>query len=224
VSSRDRDGTVETLDGEWPVEFAGVVESVVTTLGPTERWNVAALGLHGTREATGVPAGGDGGGDATAPDGPVTAVTWGHTRTRRNFERRGGGVVQFVTDPREFVDAALAVREVDDPVLDGAAAWVRVEAERLDAATVDGTERVRWALTPGEGAVRERHVPTIDRGFNAVVEATVAASRLDVDAYGTEDLLDRLDYFEGVVSSCGGPVVREAFERVDEYADWRGRR
>ncbi|MFB6160025.1 MAG: DUF447 domain-containing protein [Haloferacaceae archaeon] len=205
----------ERLDGEWPVAFDGVVESVVTTRGPNERWNVAALGLH-------APGGGTGGDDPDA--GPVTATTWGRTRTRRNFERRGRGVVQFVTDPRDFVDAALAVREEDDPVLDGAAAWVRVAAERRGSETTGGTERVRWALAPGEGAVRERRVPTIDRGFNAVIEATVAASRLDVPAYETATLLDRLDHLADVVASCGGPAVREAFERVDEYAGWRERR
>ncbi|PSP91673.1 DUF447 domain-containing protein, partial [Halobacteriales archaeon QS_1_68_44] len=60
---------------EWPVNLAGVTESVVTTLGPNDRWNLAALGLFA--------------GD------PVTARTWGRTRTWRNFRERGGGYVQF---------------------------------------------------------------------------------------------------------------------------------
>jgi len=192
----------------WPVALRGVTESIVATLGPNDRWNQAALGLH-----------------APESDGdPVTAVTWGRTRTRGNFERRGEGVVQFTTDPREFVDAALDVTETDKPVRDGAAAWVEVEARRLDSGTEGDTEWVRWALTPVDSGVRERTVPTINRGFYAVIDATVAASRLDVPAYDTEALLDRLDYFADTVERCGGPAEREAFARIDEYTDWRQRR
>jgi hypothetical protein len=196
-----------------------VTESVVTTLGPNDRWNVAALGLHAPAGVADPP---DPEGFAT--DDPVTATTWGDTRTRRNFGREGGGVVQFVTDPRTFVDAALSVREEPDPVLDAAAAWVRVDADRRASETVEGTRREEWALVPTASTVRERRVPTVDRGFLAVVDATVAASRLDVDAYDTDALLDRLDYFASVVDSCGGPRAREAFARVDEHANWRERR
>jgi len=79
----------------WPVDLRGVTESIVATLGPNDLWNMAALGLHAPDE-TGEP---------------VRATTWGNTRTRRNFHRQGGGVVEFTTDPREFVDAAVTIRE-----------------------------------------------------------------------------------------------------------------
>ena len=199
-------------DDEWPVELRGVTESVVATLGPNDRWNFAALGLR-------APA-------ADGEDGRVTARTWGNTRTRRNFRREGGGVVQFVADPRAFVDAALTVSEGDDPVLDAADAWVRVGAERIDAGESGGTDWAEWALSPaaGTGTVRRSAPRTIDRGFCAVVEATVAASRLDVPAYDADELLDRLAYFADVVERCGGPREREAFARVDAVSGWRDRR
>ncbi|RCU48319.1 DUF447 family protein [Haloplanus salinus] len=194
-------------DSGWPVSLRGVTESVVATLGPNDRWNQAALGLHAPDDA----------GD------PVTAVTWGKTRTRGNFERRGGGVIQFTTDPREFVDAALDVTETAEPVRDGAAAWVEVDARRIEDGEDEGTEWVRWALTPQSATVRDRPVPAINRGFYAVVDATVAASRLDVPAFDTETLLDRLDYFAETVERCGGPAEREAFARVDDLTGWRER-
>ncbi|QLH84544.1 DUF447 domain-containing protein [Halosimplex pelagicum] len=186
-------------DSDWPVELSGVVESVVTTLGPNDRWNVAALGLHA--------------GD------PVTARTYGRTRTRRNFRERGGGVVQFTRDPVDFVDAALSVREGDEPVLDSADAWVEVEAERVGTDREGDTEVVTWALRPVDGGVERRVVPTTNRGFYAVVEATVAASRLDVAGYDRGTLLDRLAYFERVVETAGGERERAAFERIDELVD-----
>ena len=199
-------GDDASLDG-WPVELHGVTESVVATRGPNDLWNVAALGLHAPEN----------------PGDPVTARTYGRTRTWRNFSERGGGVVQFTVDPREFVDAALTVREEPDPVLPNADAWVEVRTEEIGDETMDGTTVRRWALHPVEGAVRDERVPTVNRGFGAVVDATVAASRLDVPAYDTAELLDRLEYFAGVVDRCGGPAERDAFARIDEATGWRDR-
>ena len=189
----------------WPVDWDGVVESVVTTRGPNDRWNVAALGLHAPDD----------------PSDPVTARTYGRTRTWRNFAERGGGVVQFTTDPRTFVDAALTVREVDESVLPAADAWVEVTVEEVESETEGDTTVRTWALDPTESAVVRERVPTVNRGFGAVVDATVAASRLDVSGFDTGELLDRLRYFADVVERCGGPAEREAFARIDEATGWR---
>lgn len=191
----------ETDSAEWPVDLVGVTESLVTTLGPNDLWNVAALGVHA--------------------DDPVTATTWGNTRTRRNFRRNGRGYVQFAYDPELFVDAALSIRERPDPVLDEADAWVEVSAESMGVEDDEGTKTEQWALRPVDSAVVERHPRTTNRGYYAVIEATVAASRLDVDAYDTATLVDRLTYFESVVDACGGPRERAAFERLSELVDWR---
>ncbi|MFB6133417.1 MAG: DUF447 domain-containing protein [Halanaeroarchaeum sp.] len=184
---------------EWPVDLRGVTESVVTTLGPKDLWNAAALGLHAEE--------------------PVRARTWGHTRTRRNFERERAGVVQFTRDPLVFVEAALGIEEADEPVLDSADAWVAVEVDRLDSGKSGETEWVDWRLDPVESGVESTTVPTTNRGYNAVVEATVVASRLDVPAYDTDVLLDRLEYFETVARRCGGRDEREAFDRLLELID-----
>jgi len=189
-------------DAEWPVELAGVTESVVTTLGPNELWNVAALGLS-----------------APDGDGPVTATTWGRTRTWRNFRERESGYVQFTRDPVDFAEAALSIREESDPVLDNADAWVRVDVERIDEGEDGGTQWVEWALSPQESTVERRVVPTTNRGHAAVVEATVAASRLDVSAYDRETMLDRLAYFESVVETAGSDREREAYDRIGELVD-----
>jgi hypothetical protein len=196
---------VSSDDIDWPVELRGVTEAVVTTLGPNDRWNLAALGLHASED-----------GDA------ATAKTWGRTRTWRNFSERGEGYVQFTTDPVAFVEAALTVREEPDPVLASAVAWTRVEVNQVAEGVEGATEWVEWELEPVEAAVEREVVPTINRGFNAVVEATVAASRLDVPSYDRPALLDRLAYLESVVETCGGERERAAFavlaDEVD--ADW----
>ena len=207
MSGTDCDGSDAVTPPGWPVTLRGVTESVVTTLGPNDRWNVAALGLHAPDD----------------PSDPVTARTYGRTRTWRNFAERGGGVVQFAPDPRTFVDAALTVREVDEPVLPTADAWVEVTVEEIGRETEGDTTVRTWALDPVEQAVVRERVPTINRGFGAVVDATVAASRLDVPEFDTAELLDRLRYFADVVERCGGPAEREAFARIDEATGWRER-
>ncbi|MFC6785477.1 DUF447 domain-containing protein [Halobaculum halobium] len=215
-SESDRENPADGGDdatADWPVDLAGVTESVVATLGPNGLWNLAALGLHAPER------------DGRDPDAPVRARTWGRTRTWRNFTERGGGVVQFVADPRDFVDAAATVREAERPVLGSADAWAEVTVERVDDGERGGTEWVDWHLRVADAAVERTAVRTINRGFGAVIDATVAVSRLDVPAYDTEELLARLAYFADVVERCGGPAEREAFDRLREVSGWddRGR-
>ncbi|GAB3025128.1 DUF447 domain-containing protein [Natronobiforma cellulositropha] len=192
----------------WPVDLCGVTETVVATRGPTGRWNLAALGLF-AEDAADEPA-----------NGPaVTATTWGRTRTRGNFEREGEGYVQFTADPLAFVETALTVWELEcetdeRPLIDSATAWVRVRAERADTGTDDGTEWVRWRLAPLESGVLERTVPTLTRASGAVVEASVAASRLGVAGFDDRDLERRLEWCREVVERTGCERERAALERV----------
>jgi hypothetical protein len=195
-------------DGEWPVDLSGVTESVVTTYGPNDRWNAAALGLL---------AGGDNGDSV----GSVTARTWGNTRTRQNFHEHGEGYVQFTSDPVDFVEAACSIREEETPILDSSDAWVRVSVEQIDSGEDGGTQWELWRLSPIESSVERRVVPTINRGYYAIIEATVAASRLDVSAYDTVELRERIAYFESVVERCGGERERTAWRRFEELVEWR---
>lgn len=185
---------------DWPLDLDGVTETVVTTRGPADRWNAAALGLHG--------------------GSPVTARTWGRTRTRENFESRGGGYVQFLTDPEVFVEAALGIFEHDEPTLEATAAWVEVSVECVDEGTESGTSWVDWALYPEETKVRTRSIPRLRRGTAAVVEATVAASRLDVAAFDRETLSERLNFFAEVVHQCGDEAEKRAMARVEVLSSW----
>ena len=193
-------------DDSWPVDLRGITESVVTTLGPNGRWNVAALGLHAptTDEAS----------EARGSES-VTARTWGRTRTWRNFREEGEGYVQFTRDPELFVAAALTVQEADEPVLDEADAWVRVEVDQRGSDTSGDTEWVEWSLSPVESTVLRRVVPTFNRGYAAVIEATIHASRLDVDEYDSDELRERIDYCRSVVERCGGEAERRAFESLE---------
>ncbi|MGM0389815.1 MAG: DUF447 domain-containing protein, partial [Natrinema limicola] len=177
----------EGTPAAWPVALSGVTESVVTTLGPNGLWNAAPLGLHAGEH--------------------VTARTWGNTRTRRNFHRQGEGYVQFIDDPVVFADAALSIVEFEEPILESACAWARVVVEQVDAGSEGDTDWEEWELRPSESGVERETVPTIDRGFGAVVEATVAASRLEVAAYDDAELRDRLAPIRG--RNAMMPIARQ---------------
>ncbi|ELY49210.1 DUF447 domain-containing protein [Natronolimnohabitans innermongolicus] len=218
-------------DAEWPVALSGVTETVVTTLGPNGLWNAAPLGVFAGGESGENDGdngdetdGSDGAGEAEGEHGtaaaPATARTWGNTRTRRNFHRQGEGYVQFVDDPVVFADAALSISESEEPVLESTRAWARVAVEPVASGTDDGTEWEQWELRPLESGIESTTVPTIDRGFGAVIEATVAASRLGVPGYDDAELRERLEYFASVVDRAGGPRERDALERVREHAEW----
>jgi hypothetical protein len=184
---------------------------VVATLGPNDRWNQAALGVHGDGPAST--------GDPDARRDAVTAYTYGNTRTCRNFHGRGEGVVQFTRDAVDFTNAALDVYETDEPVLASADAWVRVQVTQVDARDEDGTRVETWRLEPVDATVRRRVVPVVNRGHAAVVDATVAASRLGVPGFDDDALRDRLDRAVDVVARCGGRRERTAIRRVDALVD-----
>lgn len=196
----DGDGDYSDDRATWPVTLSGVTESIVTTRGPNGLWNAAALGLFA--------------GD------PVTARTWGNTRTRRNFHREGEAYVQFTRDPVTFADAALSISEYEEPVLASADAWVKVRVEQVDSGTENETRWEEWTLDPIETAIENETVPTIDRGFGAVIEATVAASRLGVEGYDDDRLRDRLDDYASIVDRAGSPRERDALERIRTHSSW----
>lgn len=190
----------------WPTDLRGVVESVTSTRGPEDQWHVAALGLQA--------------GEQHAAADPVRARTWGQTRTRQHFERRGSARVQFVRDPVVFVRAALDDFETDAPVLDAADAWVEVKAKEIERGTSGGTEWIDWRLRPERTAVERRVVPTTSRSLGAVIELAVAASRLGVPVYDDDELRDRMAYFAGVATNCGASRAKEAVGLVASLSAW----
>lgn len=200
------------VDG-WPARMSGVTETIVATMGPNGRWNQAALGIS---PGDGVPEI-----DEARSEEPVVARTYGRTRTRRNFEADRPAYVQFTTDPLDFVEAALGVYETENPIVSSAGSWTRADVSEVDRTDDSGTEIVEWSLRPIESGIQERSVPTLQRGRAAVIEATVPASRLGIDGYDDEALLDRLKSLADVVETASDERTMVAFERIDELVGWR---
>ncbi len=186
----------------WPVTLRGVTETVIATPNADGSWNQAAFGVHAGE--------------------PPWGRTWGETTTHQNLGRDKTGVLQFPTDPVAVVTAALDAYVTDGPVLTTAAAWVTVEASTRKRGTDGGTAWTEWALTPAAHGVRKRAVPTLRRARTAVIEAAVAASRLDVEAYDRDRLETVLERTATLVERTGTERERAAIDRIAALTDWPG--
>jgi len=188
-------------DGQgWPVTFNGVTETVIATPNDNGSWNQAAFGVHA--------------GD------PPWGRSWGKTTTHQNLVRAGTGVIQYPTDPVAIVEAALGTYVTDGPVLTTAAGWVTIEATIQDRGTDGGTAWTEWALTPKAYGIRERTIPTLRRAQTAVIEAAVAASRLDVDAYNRRQLEATLKRATTTVDRTGTEREQAAIDRIIALTSW----
>ena len=58
--------------------------------------------------------------------------------------------------------------------------------------------------------ILQRKIKPINRGFNAVIEATVHATRYVV--LKEQKYLDHIDHYNTIVQKCGGPGEKEAMK------------
>lgn len=189
----------------WRLLYGEITETVAVT-GGDDGSNVAPMGVVRPEPDSG---GGDGEEDR------VFARLWRGSDTLDNVRDSGRVVVNFTRDPVVYVESALG--DADDRVVDGrlegADAWIRCEAER------DGVERdgdvERWRLREEGTTVETRRVFAVNRGFNAVVEAAVDATRLEL----RPELRERVQRNVEVALKCGGPREEEAVEVLREHVD-----
>tara|TARA_B100001013_G_C24548899_1_gene417813 strand:- start:313 stop:906 length:594 start_codon:yes stop_codon:yes gene_type:complete len=180
---------------KWPFEIGGIVEVIVTTFNRSTCWNVALLGLHGGET--------------------VTARTWGKTRTRENFSKGEDAYIHFVRDAVLFAEAALCIKEQKSPHVDGSYAWVKIETNSIGVGMARGTEWEDWDINIRESKILKREVPVVNRGYNAIVEATVIASRLRISKNREKDL-QNIENLLKIVEKCGNMRDREAKGLVEK--------
>lgn len=99
------------------------------------------------------------------------------------------------------------------PVLKEAVAWVVFEC-----VNIKNTEQALIAeLVPVEAGINELHrkeLPVPNRGFNAVLEATVHATRYQLS--GEEKYLEWIQHYESLASKCGGDREKKAMNLLYE--------
>jgi len=117
----------------------------------------------------------------------------------------------FDLEPFEF--DYVSVRGFNFPILKEAAAWIIFECVNLK-----NTDQALVAdLIPIETGFNEanrKDLPVPNRGFNAVLEATVHATRYQLSR--DEKYLKLIRHYETLASKCGGENEKKAMKLLNE--------
>ena len=174
----------------------GISEVIVTTLSKDGVPNAAPIGLH-------------------CKDGRLFLRLF-NSKTLDNILARPVAVANIVDDPVLFVRSALSDIEPDEfelieeiPVLKGALAWIRFECKCRKGEGISVVE-----LTPLSSDIIHRTVKPINRGFNAVIEASVDATRYVI--FREQKYLDSIGDHDKLVRKCGGAREKEAMRVLYE--------
>ncbi len=135
------------------------------------------------------------------------------SHTRANIERGASLWVNVIYDPFMFVISSFEdlkkdyFESVDPPVIRNSLSWAKMET------TLNGSF-VNLHLVDGE-VVDHFRVRAVNRGFNALIEALVHATRYGKS--GKEELKNRIYYYGNIVEKCGRKEEKEAFELLMSY-------
>ncbi|KKG14112.1 hypothetical protein EO98_09040 [Methanosarcina sp. 2.H.T.1A.6] len=146
------------------------------------------------------------------------------SHTGENLVREGVLVANVVYDPLLLVRSTFFDIESSEfdfvdiggkmfPVLKSAISWVAFRCTNLK----DTEQTVISDLVPlGAGffEANRRAIPTPNRGFNAVLEATVHATRYQLS--GDEKYLEWIRHYETLASKCGGDNEKKAMKLLYE--------
>jgi hypothetical protein len=169
----------------------------------------------------------------TTKNGSVNAAPIGIIRKRRcvfariyegttleNIHSTGMLVANVTSDPRLFVISALGSLDEEHfdsfcglPAIRNANAWILFKCKprpKLDEYSV-------VLLDPTEGKINKNEVKAINRGLNAVIDATVHATRYVVTK--DERLKQMIDYCNVIVSKCGGEEEKRAMGYLYRFLD-----
>jgi len=169
---------------------------IFTTISPDGVPNAAPIGLH-------------------MKDGRFFARIY-NSKTLDNILGKKAAAANIVDDPVLFVQSALSDIQPDNfdldgvfPVLKDALGWIIFDCKCRKGETISVVE-----LSPVGSKIKRRQIKPINRGFNAVIEATVEATRYVV--LKDKKYLDRIEYYDNIVQKCGGTREKVAMKLLFE--------
>lgn len=174
----------------------GISEVILSTLSVDCVPNAAPMGLH-------------------RKDGRLFAMIYNST-TLRNILVNPGAAANIVDDPVLFVKSALSDVGVEKfeaingfPVLKNSLGWVIFDCTCNKGGNISVVE-----MTPVKGKIYRKVIKPVNRGFNAVIEASIHATRY-VGRKGQE-YLRQIEYCNTIVKKCGGAREKEAMRLLYE--------
>ncbi len=136
------------------------------------------------------------------------------THTRQNVVETGEIAANIIHDPVVYVESTFGdlIRDAFGfpdgsgcPVLKGASAWLIFECRR--------SKGNLFELTPVRGEIHSKPLLCTNRGFNAVIESLVHATRYRLN--GDEKYLDLIKHYGRIVQVCGGSREKEAISKLN---------
>jgi len=174
----------------------GISEVIFTTISPDGVPNAAPIGLHRINNR-------------------VFAQIY-KSRTLENILSRPHAAANIVDDPILFVRSALSDIEPEKfefadgfPVLLQANGWLL-----FDCQCKKGEKTSVVELSPVKGKINTLKIKPVNRGFNAVIEATVHATRYVL--LHEKKLLDKINYYNTIVKKCGSSRDNDAMRLLYE--------
>ncbi len=177
--------------------FRGISEVIATTISESGEPNAAPIGI--------------------ISDGNLSARIYTNTQTYANIKATKKMVANIVDDPLLFVLSALMELPLDEirmeegyPVLKAAKAWILFECS-----IEDSPQCATVILRPLRKKILRRSIQPVNRGFNAVIEATIYATRYL--AIKDPKYLRWIEHCEEIVIKCGGEREKEAMRKLKEF-------
>lgn len=169
---------------------------IFTTLSPDGIPNAAPIGLH--------------------RKGNRLFARIYNSKTLDNIISKPMAAANIVDDPVLFVQSALSDVEPERfeyvdvfPILKDAPGWILFNCKCKKGKNVSVVE-----LKPINGKIALRKLQPVNRGFNAVIEALIHATRYVV--FKEQKYLERIEYYNAIVKKCGGVPEKEAMKLLYE--------
>jgi len=170
----------------------GINEVIVVTIG--EFINTAPIGII-----------------VENPESDIAKAKIYPSHTRENIEKGSKVYANITNDPIVFAISAFDdlseeyFLSLNPPILKSALAYCEFDA-KISGSYVE--------LKLLGGRVISKSIRAVNRGFNALIEALVHATRYRI--FKSRDLLDKILYYKRIVDKCGSKREREAFKILME--------
>jgi hypothetical protein len=176
--------------------YEGISEVILSTLSEDCVPNAAPIGLH-------------------RKDGRFFARIYNST-TLKNILVNPGAAANIVDDPVLFVESALSEIGPENfeaingfPVLKNSIGWVIFDCTCNKGENISVVE-----LSPVKAKICRKVIKPVNRGFNAVIEAAIHATRYV--SLKDQEYLRQIEDHNKIVQKCGGAREKEAMRLLYE--------
>jgi hypothetical protein len=185
----------------------GISEVIVTTESAAGMPNAAPIGILTEIDAQGVPK--------------HFIKLYKGSQTLANVLETSTVVANVTNDAVLFVKTAfghLSEAYLSDfagmPVLKDANAWIVFTTVLIE----ERSDYLHFQVLPLTVKINRKEVKAINRGRNAVIEATILATRLELatDEQEREVMKKHMRLYRGIVKKCGGSREKEAMRVLEE--------